>query len=73
MRSIREYSLIKHTEINFDSILSITYLKEMPIQHTHTQHTLISYSFGIVKFCSLEGEGRTGWESLVKNGVIRID
>ena len=43
-------------------------------------HTLISDSFGVVKFSSLRGEGRTGWEGRVKNGVriktydyIRID
>ena len=39
------------------------YVKEMPNLHTHTQHILISDSFGVVKFCSLRGEGR------VKNGV----
>ena len=27
----------------------------------HT-HTLISDPFGVVKFCSLKGEGRRGWE-----------
>ena len=37
--------------------------------HTHTQHTLIRGSFGIVKFCSLRGEGRRGWECRLKNGV----
>ena len=36
---------------------------------THTQHTLINDSFGVVKFCSLKGEGRRGWEGMVKNGV----
>ena len=36
-----------------------------PNQHTHT----ISDSFGVVKFCSLRGEGRRGWERRVKNGV----
>ena len=42
--------------------------------YTHTQHALISGSFGVVKFCSLRGEGR------LKNGVrmksydyIRLD
>ena len=40
----------------------------MPNLHTHTQHTLISDSFGAVKFCSLRGEGRSyGWEGRVKN------
>ena len=38
--------------------------------HTHTtQHTLISVLFGVVKFCSLRGEGRSGWEGRVKNEV----
>ena len=32
-------------------------------------HTLISDSFGVVKFCSLREEGRMGWEGRVKNGV----
>ena len=34
-----------------------------------TQHTLIIDSFGVVKFFSLRGEGRSGWEGRVKNGV----
>ena len=50
--------LIKHAEINFDSILSITYVKEMQNLQIHTQLTHISDSFGVVKFCSLRGEGR---------------
>ena len=37
------------------------------IAHTHT--TLINDSFGVVKFFSLRGEGRRGWEGRVKNGV----
>ena len=41
----------------------------MPNLHTHTQHALISGSFGVVKFCSLRGEGRRGWEGILKNGV----
>ena len=32
-------------------------------------HTLISGSFGVVKFCKLGGEGRMGWEGRVYNGV----
>ena len=35
----------------------------------NTQHTLISDSFGIVKFCSLRGEGKPGWEGRVDDGV----
>ena len=35
----------------------------------HTQHTLISDSFGVIKFCHLRWEGRRGWEGKVKNGV----
>ena len=35
----------------------------------HTQHTLISDSFGVVKFGSLRREGRRGWKGRVKNGV----
>ena len=41
----------------------------MPNLHTHTQRTLIGVSFGVVKFCSLRGEGRRGWEGRVMNGV----
>ena len=41
----------------------------MPNLHTHTQHTLISVSFGVLKFCSLRGEGRSGGEGRVKNGA----
>ena len=37
--AISEKSLIKHTEINFESILFITYVKEMPNLHTHTHNT----------------------------------
>ena len=56
---------MKHTKINFESILPITYVKEMSNLHTHTQHTLI----GVVKFCSLRVEGRMDWEVRFKNGV----
>ena len=56
-------------KINFDYILSITYVKEMTNLHTRTQHTLISDSFEVVKFCRLRGEGRRGWEGRVKNRV----
>ena len=40
-----------------------------PNVHTHKQHTFISDSSGVVKFCSLRGEGRWVWEGLLKNGV----
>ena len=40
----------------------------MPHLHTYTHHTLIGYYFGVVKFCSLSGEDRMGWEGRVKNG-----
>ena len=50
-----------------ESIPSILYVKMTP--NLHTQHTYISDSFGVVKFCSLRGEGRRGWERRVKNGV----
>ena len=43
------------------------YVNDIP--NLHTQHTLISYPFGLVMFCSLRGEGRRDWESRVKNGV----
>ena len=62
-------SLIKHKEINFDSITFITYVKEMPNLHTHTHNTLISDPFGVVKLCCLRGEGRRGREGRVMNGV----
>ena len=32
-------------------------------------HTLINDLFAVVKFCSLRGEGRRGWEDRFKNGV----
>ena len=41
----------------------------MPNLHTHTQHTLTSVSFGVVKFLSIRGEGRSSWEGRVKKGV----
>ena len=41
----------------------------MPNRHIHTQYTLINGSFGVVKFCSLRGEGKRGWEGGLKNGV----
>ena len=46
-------------------------MKEMPNIYTHTQHTFISDSFGVLKFYSLRGEGRRGWEGRIKNGVRR--
>ena len=46
----------------------------------YTQHALISGSFGVVKFCSLRGEGKWVLEGRLKNGVrmksydyIRLD
>ena len=45
------------------------HLKEMLNLYTHTQHALIIGSFGVVKFCSLRGEGRWGLEGRLKNGV----
>ena len=44
------------------------YVKRCQI-YKHTQHALISCSYGVVKFCSLRGEGRSGWEGRVKNRV----
>ena len=41
----------------------------MPNLHTHTQHILKNDPFEAVKFCSLRGEGKMGWEGRVKNGV----
>ena len=41
----------------------------MPNLHTYTTHTFISDLFGVVKFCSLIGKRRWGWEGRVKNGV----
>ena len=41
----------------------------MPNLLTHTQHIFISGWFGVVKFCSLRGQGRRGWEGRLKNGV----
>ena len=56
---IKEWSLIKHNEINFDSIVYTTYVKEMSYLHTHNiqWYTLINDLFGDVKSCDLRGEG----------------
>ena len=43
-------------------------MKVTPNLHTHTTQTHL-VSFGVVKFCSLRGEGKRGWEGRVKNGV----
>ena len=48
--AISEYSLIDHTEINFKSILSITYVKDTPNLHTHTHY---SHSFGLIWGCKV--------------------
>ena len=40
----------------------------MPNLYTHTTHTHLGL-FGVEKFCSLRGEGRTGCVGRVKNGV----
>ena len=37
---IGKQSLIKHKEINFESILSIMYVKDMSNLHTHNTHSL---------------------------------
>ena len=44
----------------------------MPNLHTHTQHTFIGVSFGVIKFCNLRGEGRRGWEVRVKKNGVRM-
>ena len=36
---------------------------------THYTYSHLFVLFGVVKFCSLRGEGRRGWEGLLKNGV----
>ena len=46
------------------------YVIEMPNLHTHT---LISVSYGVVKFCSLREEGRRGWFKNETYDYIRID
>ena len=65
--SARPYtnSLIKHTEINFDSIPSIIYVKEMPNLRTHS----LLINLGFVKFCSLEGKVEGKVESVGKVGL----
>ena len=45
------------------------YVKEMPNFHTHTHNKHSLGLFGVVKFYSLRGEGRRGWEGRLKNGV----
>ena len=47
----------------------MTYVKEMPNLHSHTHNSHSLISFGVVKFCSLRGECRRGWEGRVKNDV----
>ena len=37
--------------------------------HSNTQHTLISDSFGVVKSCSVRGEGRRDLEEGLRYGV----
>ena len=61
-------ALIKHTEINFKSILFITHVKEMPNLHTPT-HTYYWFILGCKVLYSLRGEGRRGWEGRLTNGV----
>ena len=39
VREIRELSLIKHKEFNFDSIVYNTNAKEISNLHTHNTHT----------------------------------
>jgi hypothetical protein len=41
-------------------------VKEIP-----NLHTLIIGSFGVVTFSSLRGEGRSGFEDKLKNGVMK--
>ena len=53
--------------MDFDSISSITYVKEMPNLHTHS----LVIHLGVVKFCGLRGEDKRGWEGRIKNGVRR--
>ena len=60
--------VLQHTEINFEFILFITYVKEM------SQHAIISGSFRVVKFCSLRGEGRLNNGVRIKSyDYIRLD
>ena len=40
----------------------------MPNHHTHTTQTHLGI-FKVVKFCSLRGEGKRGWEGRVNDGV----
>ena len=53
---IRE-SLNKHKEFYFDSLVYITYVKEMSNLYTHNTPTR-NDSFGVVKSCGLRGQGR---------------
>ena len=67
---IREKSLIKHKEINLDSIVYIKYVKKKNFITAHTIHTLISDLFGVVKSCGLRGEGRRDLEEGLRYGVV---
>ena len=44
------------------------YVRHDKSLHPHTTHPHLG-SFGVVKFCSLRGEDRRGWEGWLKNGV----
>ena len=60
---------MKHKDINYGSIVFISYVKEMSILHTHTQHTLISDLFGDLKYYCLRGKSRRNWGKGLWYGV----
>ena len=69
LHSNGDWRTSKLTRINLDHVC------ERDAKSTHTHD-----SFGVVKFCSLRGEGRRGREGELKNGVrmksydyIRLD
>ena len=78
-QAIREYSLIKHAEINFDTIISIMYVKEMPNLQTHTTHTHQWFIQGCkvlqLKRGRQKGQRRQGeeWSKNKTYDYIRID
>ena len=39
----------------------------MNVKMTPNLHTFIGDLFGVVKFCSLRGDGRRGWERRAKS------
>ena len=81
MLLVNKRIIINSTHKNLFRFYSFYNVCERDAKSAHTEHTLISDSFRVVKFCSWRGEGRRGWKGRVKKEVrmkhimynIRID